>query len=75
MKEYRQIIEYSCGHAVPIYTLGYKPEVDKRLVCGKCYLQYLLGNIEIPQKAAMLHIEQNTRILMSWLAKKDNEGN
>jgi len=69
MKEYSQKVKHSCGHVQTVVTLGYVPELDKRLVCPSCYRKYLLGELAIPPETARLHSEKNTRVLMSWISQ------
>ena len=41
MKEHRQDIKYQCGHVKVIYTLGYKPKVDRKKECPTCRYEKL----------------------------------
>jgi hypothetical protein len=51
-KEYTTMQRYSCGHVVPVRTLGYKPKRVFKGVCPKCWVKYLYGYIQLPGDVA-----------------------
>jgi hypothetical protein len=57
MKEYQQNIRYSCGHVVPVYTLGYKPKVDNKRECPHCLALRSQGLIDLPKRINEYGIE------------------